>query len=404
LKTTAKITFFIAVLCFLLISSCGHRNRAWKEICQEKGFNTMTDMLLPEMIESGHSFSETFSISGKNRFACIHGTEFGYGTFTDDFKFKYEPIVKGFADDAVGRLGTDENGKIMWGKQGYRGFLAVDAETKDTVTFAPKEIDADGHVMSYTVFRAYLTELPGKILLFNTLEGAYNMLYDFANKKNLFISPANDETQEIISVCKLHKTFYLLETGNLVSKWCLADLTTQGFTNIKTNKLTDLLTKKAISLSQWTRSGPFCAENRMLIGRIKSADNTIHVVACWDNKFENVSIEPLVLQCPADYNFSTKDWTFSPDGKWLYNTARKFTHSGMGDPELVFYHIDSLYPQHISPPVFAGKLNGVDVDGCFVDHSKLGMVFLDIQTNPSYVLVYKMSDMLPIIAKKLAQK
>ncbi len=77
--------------------------------------------------------------------------------------------------------------------------------------------------------------------------------------------------------------------------------------------------------------------------------------------------------------------------------------TGLGDPQLVFYQVDPKYPQGISPPVFGGKV-GDQVEGCFVDHSKLGMVFLDVQTSHNAVLVYKMSDMLPLIAKKLAQR
>jgi hypothetical protein len=110
------------------------------------------------------------------------------------------------------------------------------------------------------------------------------------------------------------------------------------------------------------------------------------------------------MQCPSEYSFSDANWTFSLDGHWLFTTAQKvYRQTGQfDDPELIFYHVDPKYPQGISPPVFAGK-TGENVYGCFIDHAKLGMVFLDIQTGYNLALVYKMSDMLPIIAKKMLQ-
>jgi len=68
-------------------------------------------------------------------------------------------------------------------------------------------------------------------------------------------------------------------------------------------------------------------------------------------------------------------------------------------PQLVFYHIDSKYPLGISPPVFAP--GGDTKNGCFVNHSKLGMVYLDFGTGYNLTMIYKMNDLLPIIAEKL---
>jgi hypothetical protein len=403
-----SLFLFAVVLCLLICCVSKqdrierkqkHMEQMRKEIYLQKGFSGMTDFLLPEIIENENPFITTESVLRKDKFACISGTEFGFGTFSNDLKFIFEPVVKGFADDAISWLGTDEKGTILCGKQGYRGFLAVDAETKDTLDIVPS-VSIGGQA---DIFRAYLTELPGRVLFLGFAGPPNHMLYDFANKKDLFI-PDNTPPLKINELYKISKTMYLLETFNKTITFYLSDLTVHGFDNLHTNTLTKSLTQKGFSSSAWKRSRPFHSGNRMLIGTIEGAGQTINAVACWDEEYQNVRIEPLIIQCPAEYAFSTDNWTFSLDGKWLYNIAWKGIYGGSSDPELVFYHIDPSYPQHISPPVFAGKLSGVDVNGCFVDHSKLGMVFLDIQANPGYVLVYKMSDMLPIIAKKLAQK
>jgi hypothetical protein len=350
----------------------------------------MTDFLIPEMVEAERGYSEIISLSGKNRFACICGTEFGFGTFTEDLKLTYVPIVKGFADDAVGRLGADENGKILWGKQGYRGFLAVDAETKDTLNFVPSPSRKEGN--SSDIYRAYLTELPGRILFFSLVSAhQYTpkyMLYDYKIKTELFIPV--DSALPVMNQFYISKLSYLLQTGSgrINTKWYIADLTIQGFTNFRSNQLTDSLTKKLFQSDDGTRSRPFHSGNRMLIGEMEVANKTILSVVRWDTAFDNVRIEPLIMQCPAVYSFSSQNWTFSLDGKWLYTTAWKSQYSPMDDEnELVFYHVDPRYPQ-----------------GCFVDHSRWGMVFIDVQPGGNMVLVYKMSDLLPVIAKKLSQR
>ena len=399
-----KHTTFLLIAALSLFTVCSSKReskeQAWKTIYQQKGFSTMTDMLLPEMIETNIPFSPTASLRGKDRFACISGTEFGFGTFTNDLEFTYEPIVKGFAGDAVGRLGADENGTIMWGKQGYSGFLAVDTLAKDTLDIVPSISLMKGS----DIFRAYLTELPGKVLLFYLDGQPKYMLYDFLNKRELFV-PNDTSRFKINNLYKISKTTYLLETFNKTITWYISELTNQGFDNIRTNSLTESLTQKGFSSSAWTSSRPFHSDNRMLIGTIEVAGRTVNAVAHWDSEYKNVRIEPLIMQCPAAYDFSTDNWTFSLDGKWLYNTATKRRYGGGADPELVFYHVDPKYPQGISPPVFAGLSGAAAANdeelGCFVEHSKLGTVFIDVQTNPRYVLVYKMSGMAEIIAKKL---
>lgn len=395
---------FIIIVLFL---SCTTKKESFEkirdEIFQKKGFYTMPDMIIPEIPESPCVFSETISLLEKNRFACIVGCEFGFGVLTEDLKLTFDPIKQGFSNDAVGTLGADENGLMIWGKQGYCGFLAIDTKTKDTVDFIPSVWDSYGK----DVYRAYLTGLPKQILLFHLNSQNINlgyMLYDFTNKKNLFIPTDSSTTPVGREYHKIAKITYLIETGLDVCSWYIADLTEQGFINWRKNKLTDSLSQKNFRSSNWTRSSCFHAKNRMLIGRVIIASSSYYVIVRWDEEYSEIRIEPLKMQCPSEYSFSKCNWTFSLDGHWLFTTARK-VHSETGqfdDPELVFYHVDPKYPQGISPPVFAGK-TGETVYGCFIDHSKLGMVFLDIQTGHDLALVYKMSDMLPIIAKKLSQ-
>jgi hypothetical protein len=40
-------------------------------------------------------------------------------------------------------------------------------------------------------------------------------------------------------------------------------------------------------------------------------------------------------------------------------------------------------------------------NGCFVNHSKFGMLFLDFGTDKNMTVVYKMNDLLPINAEKM---
>jgi hypothetical protein len=358
-------------------------------------------MIVPEMF-NGVGFGATIALREKNHFATVGGGEFGFGSFSDDLKFSFLPIVNGFAGDVVGRLSADENGKIMTGTQGYCGFVGIDVETKDTLDTIPSvSLEYEGKP---TVWRTVLTELPGRIIIVNLSSANENapvyMLYDLKGKKELYIPDSS--APQAVNFYPFSKTKYLIETGRRKSEWYFADLSIQGFVNLQGNALTAALNKNGFRSFDWNHSRCFNVVNRMLVGWVDVGDKNLCTVVHWDSTFENIKIEPLTFQCPATYSFSNWHWTFSLDGKWLLTTAREKKYTGLGDNQLVFYHVDPKYPQGISPPVFAGKI-GDEVKGCFVDHTKLGMVFLDVQTGHNAVLVYKMSDMLPIIAKKLAQ-
>lgn len=126
-----------------------------------------------------------------------------------------------------------------------------------------------------------------------------------------------------------------------------------------------------ISMRIFLKRNVFTNGNRTLIGTMAiGKESPINAVAHWDEKYEHITIQPLFLQCPSEYEFSTQNWTFSLDGKWLVNSARKILPTiGYDDPEMVFYHVDPKYPQGISPPVFAGKTyRKWDLTGVFINH------------------------------------
>jgi hypothetical protein len=404
----------LLIIALLILASCSsekdRREKAWLAICQEKGFYSMTDSLVPELL--GTNCSEAIALREKNRFACTRGCEFCFGTLTEDLQLTYVPIKPGFADDAIGELGADENGLMMWAKQGYRGFLAIDTKTKSTLDFIPSVASLYGS--GEEVLRAYLTSLSGQVLLFklspNEDQTRGYMLYDFANKKDLFIPPLPQKNPIVFDFHRLSDTSYLIESADKSDnfhkcKWYIVDISIEGFINWRENKLTQILTSKSFCAYDGYRYRCLHAGSRMFVGWVDTGARQINSVISWDVNYENVHIEPLTIQCPSEYNFYQDAWTFSLDGHWLVNVAAKINRATgtSSDPQLVFYHVDPKYPQGISLPVFAGTING-KVNGCFVDHTKLGMVFLDIQTGHNATLLYKMSDMLPIIAKKMAQQ
>jgi hypothetical protein len=403
-----RARLFVSLILLCNTFFCTSQKELTEAVYRMKGFNGMLEQLLPEVIDAGIVFTDVKTIEKSDQFACIkNADEFGHGFIDDKLEFSYKPAVKGFPGDAVGDLDADETGTIMWGKYGYCGFLAVDQETKNTLSMVP-HIDDVHHE---EVIFAYKIDLPGDFLLLQ-LCGDKNcyMIYDLAKKKSIFIS---DSIRADFH--KIEKTTYLLGNPNHGAvKWCIADLNLDGLRNIRTNELTVTLTNKKVN----TGITSINFKRRIIIGSIQGPNSSESwVLVKWNPDFKDVTVQPLIYQCPAEYIFDDK-FQFSSDGEWLVNTAVSSapdtsteTSGFPGTPQhapkqLVFYHINPNYPQGISPPVFAGNYIGSEgkmfsIDGCFVKHSTLGTIFLEL-SGGNVVLVYKMSDMLPIIAKKLA--
>jgi hypothetical protein len=361
----------------------------------------MNKFLYPEIIQLEHSISEAFSLLKQDCFACSCNNELGFGKIDNNLTISFEPIVQGFPDDIIYSLGADEKGKFVWAKQGYRGFVAANTENKKTIDFVSSVYFS--FKSAPKIFRAYLLELSGEFFIFDLDDDPFYCIFDATN--NIEIIPKTSLPGKIQTFVKLEKTKYLLSVlkDNTI-KWFLADITIDGFSNLTTNNLTEELSKKQFKCSTWKRANPY--SNKILLGRISKDDTVIPTVALWEKNYEDVKIEPLLLQCPQEYIFDNCNWTFSLDGKWICNIAQETGYSGLQEPELVFFHVDPKYPQKISPPVFALKNNfspkeGQDIIGCFVEHSVYGMLFLDFILDSNSVFIYKMQDALPIILEKL---
>ncbi len=357
----------------------------------------MSDQLFPEVVDAGTCFSDAATIKKVDQFACIsEGAEFGLVNVSENLRFSYAPAVKGFAGDVAGSLGADESGTILWGGYGYCGFLAVNTVTKDTLNMVPY-ID-DFHYEE--VADVYKTDFGESTLLLRLLgDKKCFMLYDFKIKQKLYVS---DSISADLFRCANASSLIQERIESPKVKWYLADLTRNGLVNNRTNKLTDLLTDKQLHV---INIKSYNSEKRILAGYIDLKNDRTWFAVTWNDAFDDVSMQPLKLQCPSGYSIG-ESWFFSSDGKWIVNTLEKKLpiEPYLEKPLLVFYNVDDKYPGKISPPVFAGKTmsGSTDINGCFVNQSKLGPLFIEL-TGGSVVLVYKLNDALPIIATEMAK-
>jgi|GEM_PF-3078239 len=405
-----KFTLFIVAILFFCNCAEYQKSQNIMMVKNKKGYNTMHIDIFPEIIDDG--CTEAVSLNGTNRFACTRGSIFSFGTLTDDVKLQFETIKDHFAYEGVGDLGADPDGKMLWGKDGDKGLWMIDPETKQTIDTIPfgSELYGSGEY----IWRIRSTSLPGKIYYFR-YRGASNVeeshrygLFDFEKRKEIFIPEIPLIDPPVLTCWPLAKSEYLISSfvvidkdENPIARWYIADLSLNGFVNWRTNKLTDSLTAHDFCAEDYAHHNCVNIQQRIIIGHYHIGKKDFDGVVKWNDKFDDVLVSPLIMQCPSQYSFSQRGWLFSPDGNWLAGVARErnFETNTKEKPQLVFYHIDSKYPLGISPPVFAP--GGDTKNGCFVNHSKLGMVYLDFGTGYNLTMLYKMNDLLPIIAEKL---
>lgn len=401
------------LIAFVLLCSCSEQKKKTiiNNMQYEKGYNSVRIDLFPQIIDDG--CTEAVSLDSTNRFACTRGTIFSFGTLTDDLKLQFEAVKEHFAYSGVGDLGADPDGSLMWGKEGNKRLWMIDTKTMQTIDTIPE--GSRLYKSGEYIWRIRPTSLPGRIYFFRyspaankNYQSRWYALFDYDKRTEIFIPETPLKDPPVVTCWPLDSITYLIssfievgENKDQVDKWYLADLSIKGFINWRTNKLTDSLTSKAFIAEDLTHHNCVNSQHRMIVGHYDIGEREFNGVARWNKDFDSVAIEPLIMQCPPNYSFGQMDWLFSPDGNWLAAVAEEYLPetNSKDDPQLVFYHIDPKYPQGISPPVFGTK--GDTRDGCFVNHSKLGMVYLDFGTGYNMTMLYKMSDLLPIIADKM---
>ncbi len=178
-----------------------------------------------------------------------------------------------------------------------------------------------------------------------------------------------------------------------------------NLTNLKldspwSNELSRELTKFGIEISPRTKT--FHLGKRFMIGTSWSEGygngTLVYYSIRWDEKMENVKVEPLTLQIPEGMYLNT-EFVISPDGNFMKTYMKKLSPRGLGRDSsgLVIYHLSDLYPQGVSLPIRCDP-TGETREGAFMSHSQWGPCYVEMDLNkPGKLFVYKLNEGLELL-------
>jgi hypothetical protein len=115
---------------------------------------------------------------------------------------------------------------------------------------------------------------------------------------------------------------------------------------------------------------------------------------------EDITIEPILLQMPKEVYMSSL-FEFSPDGNWV-KTLIEGKNDVLEMNELMFYNVNSNYPQHLSMPILCGYTKDLN-PGAFMNHSEWGPCYVELDVDyPDKLFVFKLNDGLKLLAGEAA--
>ncbi|MCP4134986.1 MAG: hypothetical protein GY754_28690 [bacterium] len=287
---------------------------------------------------------------------------------------------------------SDSENNLMWMKRG-RGFYALDVESKKS---GHTVASGDGDQWIHNAFVAD----PEKKIFFIELaspppDPKTYLLYDLLTDTDVFTSPEYDGvmfplSSSLLLYCEFYEKF-----GKSMLKWQVVDT---HFNKQKDNKLTKRLTKMQIYV--WAHSKTFHFNKRMMFGTGKNPldkYSLIYYTIRWDEKLEDIKIEPIILQLPKkEKGRLGADFVLSHDGNWV-KTVLKPHEEGIIPDTLIFYHASGIYPQGLSMPITGGYTNR-DNPGAFMDHEEWGPCYVEMDPDvPGKLFIYKLNQGMDIL-------
>jgi hypothetical protein len=299
-----------------------------------------------------------------------------------------EVIVPGFPGIFGNTCYSDSEHNVVWMKNG-RGLYGLDVETKE---HAHSVITND-----YTVeIRPdFLADAEENIIFIDIVppwpEFNHFVLYNI--NKNEIIFKSEEYGGQFFPF--KNKTMFFSRNITINEKdgyeWQIVDF---SFKKVEENTLTKNLSKFAIDA--WPHSKTIHVAKRILFGNSEATGKLVYFTARWDEEFEDVKVEPLLLQHPRETYLDDRG-VFSSTGNWLKSQIeRKKSFPDL--PELVFFHVDNAYPQGLSMPIYCGYTSKY-APGAFMEHTEWGPCYVEVDLDhPDKLFVFKLNDGLQILA------
>ncbi len=386
------------------------------------------EFLSPYVLYTGKLYTGNWEqINQPNCFALNGKSGYGFATIDEELKISYKPVKKGFPPEFT-EFRAAGDGKILWGKSGYRGFYAIDTETKKTIEV--NSVTNDGSSVIKNGWAPY-QDKPWLFLrapfprMNRDLTSTTFSCYDLTTGNRVFQredfkSPRGPESQEYLFLIPSGNNgeFYASKEYRLpdITKtdWELFKVDENGFSLPSHNKLTQIMSEKNFGLTLWSQEiKRWDFNTRYIFGKTLLPKGTpssfalgiIPSVVRWDEDMEDISVSPLSAHIPKGY-YIFGAWAVSPNGEWArcgVNLGREYkTYYNC------FFHLSDAYPLGVSPPIVSAASQ--KVQGIFVEHNELGTLYLDrpkegtSEDKGNAIFVYKMGEFFDALKAKITQK
>jgi len=288
-------------------------------------------------------------------------------------------------------VNSDNEYNFVWNTRG-RGFYAADIDTK-LKGHCVASSNANDKIVNCQLIdpenKIFLIEL-SRLGRLTDIEGFIYVLYDLNSNDIIFESKVEDTihyrfNKDNILTCKIYGE------NNEFGKWYLTDLNGK---NITENNLTKKLTE--LNFFSASKTKVFSTKSNTLLTKLEVNNETVYYTVRWDEKFEEIKIEPIIFQRPFG-NFLDEAFEFSQDGKWVKTLRIPFSEGRDMPWELIIYHVTDIYPQGLSMPIFCGYAME-STPGAFMDHEKWGMCYVQL-IGGNTLYVYKLNEGLKLMAE-----
>ncbi len=377
---------FIFVQCNVFNCSSAKFREINDKIYNKKGFSDpMKKRLKPEILYTSDKVAGIVAINKKNRLVTIN--EDGYFSFveiTNAGMVKIDPIIEGFPPVEGAQIFSDHN--IVWMQRG-RGLYFLDTDTLKT-----GHCNAAPGMGNSKLGAMYLVDPENKIFYIRILEPfdkynpcTYYIIFDLNKNEIVFTSPKfRGAMYPFTNDTLLFNTRKHIEKNDTnVPVWQVIDF---KMNVLKDNKLIKKMEKLDIEI--WPYSRCIHQEKRIILGTSYIKNILTYYSIRWDEKLEDVKIEPIILQKPGGRNMDSA-FNFSPNGNWVKSLDK---HVENFPPELIIYQTGSGYPQGLSLPIFCGYTKGGN-SGAFMEHEEWGDCYVELDYEfPDRLFVYKLND------------
>ncbi|MCP4136455.1 MAG: hypothetical protein GY754_36135 [bacterium] len=354
-------------------------------VYKRKGFIGMEKKLKPEILDYDYSFESLNGLNIKNSIGMASaGGKFAILSINKEGIVDHKIIKENFPPHFGQEYFSDSEHNLMWMKRG-RGFYALDIESKKS---GHTVASGDGNKW---IHNAFVADPKNKIFFIEVVgpppDPKKFTLYDLINDRDIFTSPDYEGvmyplTGNLLLYCEFYERTLL--------RWQIIDF---NFKKQKGNKLTKRLNK--IQIKVWPYSKSFHFGKRMMLGTADVIGKLTYFSIRWDEKLEDIKIEPIILQLPKrgvmDSNF-----VFSSDGNWVKAIILP-EDEGLFPPSLVFFHASGIYPQGLSMPI-PGGYTREDNPGAFFNHEEWGPCYMEHDPDMrGKLFIYKMNDGLELL-------